>query len=299
MKIGELNRVHRMLGRAFPNTPKSFFDRQVENDPSLLPGHTRIFVENGKILSCVRVYFRKIHCQGETVLAGGIGDVGTDPEYRGRGFASMLMTNALEFVQKRGAAFSLLFTHINPYYMKFGYLTLPSLAVAFRIPSRTSHVPFRRAHFPKDLTRLERLYVRNNRERIGPVVRNRRYWISQLRFPRIQPNLVWVSEKGKTLACTIKGFVAEDRLKVIEFGFVPGEEERLFDLMAAMARFVGKDRIQILHMTEEQIPLFSQTSPDIFPNSHIMIRPIVGAPLDTLRKIIQPNRFLFWEADCF
>ena len=74
MHSEELPSVHRILDRAFPNTAKSFFDRQVKNDPALQLQDTRVLLESGKIRACVRVYFRDIYCQGEIIKIGGIGD---------------------------------------------------------------------------------------------------------------------------------------------------------------------------------------------------------------------------------
>ena len=77
----ELPTVHALLDRAFPFTPRSFFDRQVKHDPALRPEDTRILMENGRIRACVRVYFRTTYHDGGTLRMGGIGDVGTDPDY--------------------------------------------------------------------------------------------------------------------------------------------------------------------------------------------------------------------------
>src|SRR4030042_5687065 len=125
MRPEELETVHQILDRAFTKTPKSYFDSQVKNDPYLEPDDTRILLEDGIIRSCVRVYFRDIRCMETKLHMGGIGDVGTDPEVQGRGFAYKLLQEAIDYMRKKGADISFLFTSINPFYQRSGYFTLP------------------------------------------------------------------------------------------------------------------------------------------------------------------------------
>ena len=180
MQPHELPQVHRMLDLAFPHTPSSFFDQQVKNDPMLRPEDTRVLVDHGEIRACIRIYFRTIYCRGEELRMGGIGDVGTHPEHQGKGYASMLMNDAIGYMRKHRAVVSFLFTRINTFYEKSGYFTLPTLDLLLEPPRSLKSLPYRLLDLERDVTFLQNLYERYNREQNGPVIRDPKYWKCQI-----------------------------------------------------------------------------------------------------------------------
>ena len=299
MHLKELSSVHRMLGRAFANTPKAFFDQQVKNDPVLLPEDTRVLVENGKIRSCVRVYFRKIYCQGKTIKIGGIGDVGTDPSCQHRGHASRLMEDAIRYMRDNSALLSILFTRINSFYHSFGYMDLPTLQVEVELPHHQSKINFRTADLGKDLKRLQNLYAEFNQNRIGPIARNAHYWKQQMNFPRIDPGLFWMIEEDNTVRCYIRGKIEADYIKIQEWAYRPGEEERVLELIGAMASVNNKKKVYSRYLSEQEATLFKQWPCDITEDKTSMVRLIQLDKRSSFRNILRPHHFLFWESDCF
>ena len=224
MRPGELSRVHKLLKKAFPHTPAGFFDRQAKHDPALKPEHTRLLFEEGRLLSCVRVFFRTVRCGDTPLLMGGIGDVGTDPDHQGRGLNSRLMEDTLRYLKESGAVFYFLFTRINPYCQKFGYFTLPTCQVTIPPPSRARSVAWRRADLSRDLPALDEIYTEATRDRMAPVIRDRRYWTMQHHLPRLDPDLFWVHEKKGVPEAYIRGRVQDGRLKILEFGCRKGKD---------------------------------------------------------------------------
>jgi GNAT superfamily N-acetyltransferase len=295
----ELTRVHDMLDQAFPHTPGSFFDQQVKADPLLRPEDTRILLEDGEIRSCVRVYFRTIYCNGETLRMGGIGDVGTHPEYQGKGFSTMLMNDAIEYMKKHKAAVSFLFTQINSFYEKTGYFTLPTLDLVMEPASSLKAVSYRPVHLDEDLEFLRRLYHRRNSQKTGPVVRDPDYWKGQMGFPRVDPNLTWIHEKQGRPVCYIRGFSAEEHLKLLEFGFEDGEEENLFRLIATMAAELLKKSVHLSYLSEEEVDLFASWRSMVQDNTALMIRLLQLDNISPLKVLFAPHRILFWESDRF
>ena len=298
MQSEERETVHLMLDRAFPNTPKSFFDRQVKHDPVLRPEDTRVLLEDGIIRSCVRVYFRTIYCEGETLKMGGIGDVGTDPSVQGKGHATHLMNEALEYMKKRESVLSFLFTEINPFYEKVGYFTLPTLEIRLQ-PPPTKPIEYRRANMNHDLTPLRKIYDHLNSQRVGPVVRDKKYWKSQSGFPRLDPDLFWIVEENGKVICYARGFIKDDTLKIMELGHRPGEEENLRSLIATMAHSVQKKTVHISYLSQREMDLFTPWSSDIKENTALMVRLLQLDRFSSFRKLFSPHRILFWEADRF
>ena len=299
MQSNELKAVHSMLDRVFPSTPKSFFDQQVQHDPVLRPEDTRILLEDGTIRSCVRVYLRTIYCEGEKLKMGGIGDVGTDPKAQGKGYATRLMNDAVEYTKRRGAVLSFLFTRIHPFYERLGYFALPTLEIHVQPPSPPKTTPHRRTDIDRDLRSLKRMYENYNDHRVGPVVRDERYWRKQLKFPRLDPDLFWTGEENKEIVCYARGGITEDILKILEFGYMPGKEGLLRHLIAAMAHEVERKEVHLLYLSQKEVDLFSTWSPEIKENTALMVRLLQLDRLASFRKVFQPSRFLFWESDRF
>jgi predicted acetyltransferase len=87
---------------------------------------------DGKIVSIVGILIREVQCAGQPVLLGGIGGVGTLPEYRMRGLAGALLHAAADFMRDPlGVDFGLLFCAetMVPYYSKFGWQLVPGPAI--------------------------------------------------------------------------------------------------------------------------------------------------------------------------
>ncbi len=299
MKHHELDTVHRMLDRAFRHTPKAFFDQQVHHDPHLRPGHTRLLVENGCILSCVRVFFREMGCKGMSLPIGGIGDVGTDPSAQGMGYATQLLTDTITYMRKKGAILSILFTRIQPFYRNVGYLTLPTLDIHTKPPAPSKSIIHRPVDLNQDLSPIIQLYKHFNQDRTGPVIRSRAYWKHQPGFPRLDPTLFWVCEEKGEITCYVRGFVDDEILRIQEFGYLPGREASLRDLIATMARILKKKNVHISYLSYEEVNIFTPWHHKTSENTTLMVRFLQFDKLAVFDELLQPYRFLFWEADRF
>jgi predicted N-acetyltransferase YhbS len=295
----ELPAVHRMLDRAFPNTPQSFFDQQVQADPVLRPKDTRILLENGKIVSCVRVYFREMYCHGKTIKIGGIGDVGTDPSSRHLGYASQLMEDAIQHMRQNQAVLSILFTRIPAFYYQFGFMSLPTFQIETKPPSDLSKIEYRKANLNQDLEQLQKLYIDYNQNKTGPVVRNIHYWKQQLKFPRIDPGQFWVIEYSGEVQCYVRGKIDTDYLKIQEWAYREGQEIYVKLLIVEMARTTHKKKVHLLYLSEQEATLFHDWNCQSKENKALMIRLIQLNKHSSFSYILKPHHFLFWESDRF
>ena len=288
-----------MLERAFSNTPASFFDNQVKHDPQLQPEHTRLLLDNKTICSCVRIYFRDIYCSDEIIRVGGIGDVGTDPAFQGKGYASRLMKESINFMKENGAVVSILFTRINSFYKKFGYFTLPTLEIQCELPPERPDLLWRQAILERDLPALSQIYLQMNNRRTGPVKRNLTYWKKQIGFPRLDSDLFWIHEKNDTLLCYARGRRHENILKIMEFGYKEGCETQVRDLILTMTHYTQKNKFVLTYLSQMELPVFAGLPVKISENRTLMIRLIQLNRLSTFRELFKPRQILFWEADRF
>jgi predicted acetyltransferase len=77
----------------------------------------------GKIVSCVSIYPCTVQWGEAQLKVGGIGGVGTDPEYRKAGLAGQNLRDALDFMRRNGFDISILWTGLGDYYRTFGWET--------------------------------------------------------------------------------------------------------------------------------------------------------------------------------
>ena len=88
---------------------RQYFSNHWHNDPWRDAEGIRVAVDNGTIVSTVRVFIRKMFLHGEPITVGGIGEVSTRPEYRRRGIATQLLKDSIRFMEDRDIAVSVLF----------------------------------------------------------------------------------------------------------------------------------------------------------------------------------------------
>lgn len=84
----------------------------------------RVRSEEGVFLSYVGVYVREAECDGRPVRVGGVGNVKTHPDARGRGCAALGIRQAVAFFREQaGVAFALLVCepHLLGYYARLGW----------------------------------------------------------------------------------------------------------------------------------------------------------------------------------
>ncbi len=87
---------------------RQYFSNHWYNDPWRDVEGIRVAVDDGKIVSTVRVFIRKMYFHGEPITVGGIGEVSTRSEYRKQGLASQLLKDSIEFMENRRIAISVL-----------------------------------------------------------------------------------------------------------------------------------------------------------------------------------------------
>jgi aminoglycoside 2'-N-acetyltransferase I len=117
------SRDRRALGRAV------YSDSTPESDPTLAREWDRpewgvmVTDEPGGLVSYTGIVLREGRVDGDEALIGGIGGVATHPDHRGKGYAPLGMSRALDFLLERGADFALLVCRdeLVDYYAALGW----------------------------------------------------------------------------------------------------------------------------------------------------------------------------------
>lgn len=139
------------------------------------PGTVRVdLVREGRSVSSCLVVPVTICVGAARVRVDGLGEVGTPPEYRGRGYARRVITAALNAMAVGNAALSMLYG-IPDFYRRFGYTTAgPRYTLSLPLADRTPRLPTGwhiRPALRTDLPAIQRLYNRASSHAVGAAVR--------------------------------------------------------------------------------------------------------------------------------
>lgn len=174
--------------------PPAYFARHFYNDPDRDPRLVRVAFYGNKMVASCRVFRRNISLGEDSVNAGGIGEVCTDPHHRRRGLSKALMKDCIDIMINEGMKVSLL--HAAPdfftLYQSMGFRNVLTEWIVLqvhldRLPSEASsanskpHCNIRNADFDRDAHELEHLYSKYSEARFcGCIVRSPDYWSNYL-----------------------------------------------------------------------------------------------------------------------
>lgn len=158
---------------------EAYFRRYFYGDVEWLPYYTQVAVEDGRLVSAVQICKRVVACGDYRLTMGGIANVSTLPEARGKGYNTACLQRAVAIMEADAMDFSLLFTGINGYYARQGFATLPLPWLEGRIRSDFTPQPTPytvRPALPGDVAAIRSLYDEYNQQRPLAVQRNEAYW---------------------------------------------------------------------------------------------------------------------------
>ena len=205
MRRGERDSVLDLLERAFPGQ-RDLFARYMKTDPALHDSDTLLVFDGERPVSCVQIFTKQIRLRGETVALGGIGSVGTDPDYRRRGLARSLLVEAAADMERRGMALALLFGD-EKLYQRLGWVALPRTWLSIHALEQPPAVldglrirPFE----PADLPSVCELYDSYCRDLDGTTVRDAEYWRGQLRYAGDPDEIFRVAERAGRIVAYLR-----------------------------------------------------------------------------------------------
>ncbi len=156
-----------------------YFRRYFFGDTEWLPYYTQVAKVDGRIVSAAHVVKRTVACGEMKLTMGGLANVATLPEYRGRGLNRQCVERIIAVMEADAMDFSLLFTGVNAYYAKMGYADLPRYDAALTIrPDFAPPLPdcAVRPARPEDPPFIEACYAAYNDRRPIAVQRSPAYW---------------------------------------------------------------------------------------------------------------------------
>ena len=101
------------------------YRQYVEDDCSYQLDQSRVVVVDKRVVATLRIWERRMRIGSSIVTMGGIGGVCTHPDYRGLGYATKLMKNAVEYMQNANYDIGVLFSIIpGKFYSNLGWTSL-------------------------------------------------------------------------------------------------------------------------------------------------------------------------------
>ncbi len=222
---------------------RQYFMNHCHNDPWKDFEGIRVAVDNGKIVSTVRVFIRKMYLHGEPISVGGIGEVSTRPEYQRRGLATQLLKDAIRFMESREIAISALHGSQRIYSVE-GWEKVPRYYAKETLPAKKQvewEVCPVNFDDESEVKRMAFLYDTYSRKFNGTFVRDdMAYWRDWVRTE--SPN-AWVAEKDGTIEGYVSVVTRENQLNVKEFvasetSFAQERGKQLFEGM--LSNIVGQ-----------------------------------------------------------
>lgn len=188
--------------------------------PGFSFSNTRVACVDGKIVASINVQRRKVNLLGTTVYAGCIAEVHTLPEYRQLGIGSFLLKDAINFMEKRGDAISMLFTMRHSYYGREGWRVIPR--AKYYLESDIAGFPVPKRYFVKEMSLkatakiFQQLYKNPSAEYEGCVVRDSEYWKIMPERSSTGNVICLVAFEGKLPVAACMLVVYEDCVQIYE-----------------------------------------------------------------------------------
>ena len=186
---------------------RQYFSNHWHNDPWKDVQGIRVAVDDGKIVSTVRVFIRKMFFHGEPISVGGIGEVSTRPEYRKHGLATQLLKDSIQFMENRGIAISMLHGSQRIYSVE-GWESVPRYYAKRTLLGRKQqawHIRPAKFQDNNEVAQLASLYNTYSRKFNGIFVRDEiTYWTDWVQTESPQ---AWIAERDGV----IDGYVSVRR----------------------------------------------------------------------------------------
>jgi predicted N-acetyltransferase YhbS len=296
----ELEKVVDLCDVAFPKTEKEYFVRHVLKDRTLEPSDTRVLVKDRKILSSVQVFPRVMYVKGKKLTFGGIGNVATLPAERGKGYAGMVLQDALNYMRRKKLRAALLSTGINSYYEKFGFTTIKRPIVSIGVPGMREHPEVRAFNQRRDLNAVMSLHRKYNERWTGPVMRDSKYWHAQFDFCGEDKDLFFVYEDGGKIHGFIRAKRRTDDVQVLEYAFAGHRRGIIQSMFEHLAFAADKSKLEFFTSNREKKYLPFKKSSSFRDGNDMMVN-ILDRELDLkVRKaLLGDHQLTFWLTDFF
>ena len=123
-KYSDFNKIQDFLTIIFPQDNPNYYSGFLYNDQLFNPDRVFYIEEDNQVISSLWSIPRIFKDGNSFILSTGIANVGTHPDYRGRGYAGDLMNYAVSLAHNEKVSFVILVTEIPEYYKKYGFFDI-------------------------------------------------------------------------------------------------------------------------------------------------------------------------------
>lgn len=212
--------------------PRAFFARYFDFDPTFRDDLCFVAEHDGRLVSTLQVFRKTVRAAGGAALeVGCVGNVYTDPAWRGAGVAGRLLEQAIAAMHAQRFDASLLFATRLEFYARFGWHSLPRV-LSFIARGDTTGGGVAEPFAPdRDLDQVMAIYDEYSGAS-GAVRRDPAYWRGQLRYAGNPDERFVVARRGGAVVAYARSAALYDLHVVIEHGCRAGETAALAALIA-------------------------------------------------------------------
>ncbi|NOY77600.1 MAG: GNAT family N-acetyltransferase [Calditrichaeota bacterium] len=292
----------------FKNTPRDYFERRLLFDPHVEYKHTQLLWADGVLASSVQVTPRKMVVNGREIPFGGIANVATHPDFRKRGYSSRVLKQAIEKMKAWSLPLSLLFTDINPFYERVGFVTLEREAFTAEIQTRPRmNEEIRVFDYYRDLEPVKEIYRHFSSGWNGPMVRDDVYWKSHFSIVNEDPRFFLVRIKNHSVQAYVRASVGNDIVDIHEFGASEKAPEALDIFAQELLIRANRPKVRVNApfgaWFEEMSHFKVERKPDTESMVSILNPEYFGfsgqSQEDMVRKLFPKEKIVYWPTDSF
>jgi predicted N-acetyltransferase YhbS len=298
---------------------REFFGRYFRHDPTFRDDLCFVAVDHGRIVSTLQVFRKRVRLNDAVVEVAGVGNVFTAADYRERGLASQLLTSAIAAMDAHGFDMSMLFATRLVFYGRHGWQSHVRHLIFIEPAEVPSTGPYDIVPFVEtDLDAVAHIYDSYASGLNGTTVRDRAYWLGQLRYAGNPHEDFLVARDGGSVVAYARGTPLYDFYVIMEHACLPGHEEALAQLVCrlhgtAAARFPGtitqlasapavQERLRshglALRNVEDMFWMWRIISPErLAAKLGVPANDLAGD--DVYNRLLAPERSVFWIADRF
>lgn len=235
----ELEQCYDVWDHSF-DVGRPFFQMRLDHDRSYGPETTWGAWVDGRLAAAIQIFPYRAYYGKAILRIAGIGNVATEPTFRHRGLAQMVLRQQISWMQDMGFDLSLLFTGIPPFYQQLGWALFPS-APNYTIDPQSLNVgqdgryQIRKTR-PEGDTLPDLMAVYNAMANGIPLarVRDRAYWEDWMTWSVEQDPVVWIARRANGVVAYLmatKSLADRGSYAIAECMYKPGEEPAALALL--------------------------------------------------------------------
>lgn len=230
--------IFQLLDSLFP-VGRAYFENRLNFDSAYDPATTWFATVNGIVASTAQIFPLAIRVGQAVIKVGGIGSVGTAPDFRGMGLAHNILQNQTSWMEQQGYDLGLLRAVEHAFYEKIGWQLIAEKCYSLELPSASRPdqdyevIPFS-SQYVGD---LKYIYEQFNQNRTYTLVRSDAYWNDLISWPVWnQAQCLLLRKNDAIVAYGIIERKDNDTAFINELNYLPAAEAAMPYLLQALSR---------------------------------------------------------------